>query len=80
LANDHGNDFEINKELESIEINHQCIISRIKTYQHIFVFSNINDFKTKTSMFPLKWIMFKSTFIKFDKELKVEAPKIIITH
>jgi hypothetical protein len=31
-------------------------------------------------MFPLKWIMFKSTFIKFDKELKVEAPKIIITH
>jgi hypothetical protein len=26
-------------------------------------------------MFPLKWIMFKSTFAKFDKVLKVEAPK-----
>jgi len=67
LVNDYGNGFAINKELESVEINHHCIISRIKTYQHAFVFSNINGFKTKTYMFPLKWIMFKSTFAKFDK-------------
>jgi hypothetical protein len=80
LVNDHGNDFEINKELNSIKINHHCIISRIKTYQHAVVFSNINGFKTKTSMFHLKWIMFKSIFVKFEKVLKVEAPQIIITH